>query len=308
MKRPSVIVVGSANTDLVSRVSRLPQPGETVIGSEFRIFAGGKGANQAVAASRAGARTTFIASIGSDHFGDATLEGLRGEKIDTRYVVRSKRTPSGVALIMVDTRGENMISVARGSNGELLPRHIDAALSAIRSGRCLLVQLEIPLATVRRVAELAARSQVPVVLNPAPAQPVTAALLQQVACLTPNEHELGVLTDSPVKSKPEIEAAATKLRAAGVQHVLVTCGSRGACWCGTTGVRWFPAPKVKAIDTVGAGDCFSGAFAAAFAEGKPIEQAIRFAVAAASLSVTRVGAQPSMPCRREVLKTLGNEW
>ncbi|HKS38148.1 MAG TPA: ribokinase [Verrucomicrobiae bacterium] len=301
MDRPSVIVVGSANTDLVVRLPRLPRPGETVTGGEFRIVAGGKGANQAVAASRAGARSTFIACIGEDDFGDAAVAGLRREKIDTRYVVRHKQVPSGVALIMVGARGENLIGVARGSSDMLLPRHVDAALPAIRRARCLLVQLEIPLATVRRAVELAGRHHVPVVLNPAPAQPVPAALLRQATFLTPNEHELRALTGVSVKSKSEIEAAATKLRGADAQHVLVTCGSRGVCWCGAEGIRWFPAPKVKAIDTVGAGDCFSGAFAAAFSEGRSTEDAIGFAVAAASISVTRPGAQSSMPSRREIL-------
>jgi len=308
MNRPSVIVVGSANTDLVVRAPRLPCPGETVTGGEFRIVAGGKGANQAMAASRAGARVTFIACIGGDDFGDAAVAGLRREKIDTRYVVRNKQVPSGVALIMVDARGENLISVARGSNDELLPRHVDAALPAIRRARCLLVQLEIPLASVRRAVELAARHHVPVVLNPAPAQPVPEDLLRRVTFLTPNEHELRALAGRSVESKSDIETAASKLHAAGVAQVLVTCGSRGACWCGTEGIRWFPAPKVKAIDTVGAGDCFSGAFAAAYGEGMPIAKAIRFAVAAASISVTRSGAQSAMPWRREVLKTLHKEW
>jgi ribokinase len=304
MNRRSIIVVGSANTDLVIRVPRLPRPGETVTGGEFRIVAGGKGANQAVAASRAGARVAFIACIGRDHFGDAAVAGLRREKINTRYVVRDRRTPSGVALIMVDARGENLISVARGSNDALLPRHVDAALPAIRSARCLLVQLEIPLATVRRAVELAARHHVPVVLNPAPAQPVPLALLRQATFLTPNEHELRALTGLSATSRSGIEAAAAKLRAAGVAHVLVTCGSRGICWCGADGICWFPAPKVKAIDTVGAGDCFSGAFAVAFAEDRSMSDAIDFAVAAAAISVTRPGAQSSMSSRREILRAL----
>jgi len=305
MHRPSVIVVGSANTDLVVRVRRLPRPGETVTGGEFRIVAGGKGANQAVAASRAGARSTFIACIGGDDFGDAAVRGLRRERINRRYVVRNERVPSGVALIMVDARGENLIGVARGSNDELLPRHVDAALPAIRRARCLLVQLEIPLGTVRRAVELAARHGVPVVLNPAPAQPVPADLLRRVTFLTPNEHELHALTRRSVKSESDIEAAAAKLCGVGVEHLLVTCGSRGVCWSSAGGIRWFAARKVKAIDTVGAGDCFSGAFAAAYGEGMPIVKAIRFAVAAASISVTRPGAQSSMPFRREILAAMG---
>jgi ribokinase len=300
----AIVVIGSANTDLVVRVPRLPSPGETVTGGKFEIVPGGKGANQAVAAARAGARVTFIANVGQDDFGDAALKGLCREKIDTRHIVRSRTTPSGVALIMVDPRGENLIGVARGSNDELHPLHVDAALPAFRAARCLVVQLEIPLATVRHAVKLANRHHIPVLLNPAPAQPVPKRLLGEAMFLTPNEHELAMLTGLPARQRAEIEAAARQLDAVGAGNVLVTCGARGVCWCSAAGVRWFPAPKVRAIDTVGAGDCFSGAFAAAFAEGKSIPEAIRFAVAAASISVTRPGAQPSMPYRREILQAL----
>jgi ribokinase len=300
MTKPHIVVVGSANTDLVVRVPKLPRPGETVTGGTFQIVAGGKGANQAVAAARAGARVTFIGNIGKDDFGDATLRGLRREKIDTRYVVRSKSSPSGLALIMVDARGENVIGIARGSNNELLPRHVDAALPAIHEARCLVVQLEIPLQTVRRAIERANRHRVPVLLNPAPAQSVPAGLLRQATFLTPNEHEIATLTGRTARRKADVERAAKKLCRLGIEHVLVTCGARGVCWCNAAGLRWFPAPKVKAIDTVGAGDCFSGTFATAIAEGKLLEEAIRFALVAAAISVTRPGAQPSMPTRREI--------
>jgi ribokinase len=301
---PSIIVIGSANTDLVVRVPKLPRPGETVSGGKFEIVAGGKGANQAVAAARAGARITFIANIGQDDFGDEALRELRREKIDTRYIVRSGTAPSGVALIMVDARGENLIGVARGSNHELRPHHVDVALPALRAARCLVVQLEIPLATVRHAVTLASRHRVPALLNPAPAQPVPKRLLRKAMFLTPNEHELATLTGVPARQKSDVQAAARRLHADGVDHVLVTCGPRGVCWYSAAGVRWFPAPKVRAIDTIGAGDCFSGAFAVAFAEGKTIADAIRFAATAASISVTRPGAQTSMPRRREILQAL----
>jgi ribokinase len=299
---PSIVVVGSANTDLVVRVPKLPRPGETVTGGKFEMVAGGKGANQAVAAARAGVRVAFVANIGRDEFGNAAVEGLRREGIDMRYIVRDKSTPSGVALIMVDRRGENLIGVARGSNERLRPGHIDAARSAIRRARCVVVQLETPLATVRRAIELAVRNAVPALLNPAPARPVPKHVLQQVTFLTPNESELSRLTGLPTRQRSDIETAAGRLHAAGVKHVMVTCGARGVCSCGADGLRWYPAPKVNAIDTVGAGDCFSGAFAARFAEGKSIVETIQFAVAAASISVTRPGAQPSMPYRREILR------
>lgn len=298
--RPPIAVIGSANTDLVLRVPKLPRGGETIIGGEFQTHPGGKGANQAVAAARAGARVTLVAHIGRDAFGDAAIRQLRRERIDTRFVVRSKMSRSGVALILVGPRGENLIGVAPGSNLELSARDVRAAESAIRSAGCVVVQLEVPLVAVREAMRLAGRHRVPVVLNPAPAQRVPAALLRQATFLTPNEVELAMLAGQTTLTKPRIERAAQSLHAAGVRHVIVTCGVRGVCWQGGQGVRWFPAPRVKAVDTVGAGDCFSGAFAVAVAEGKPVEAAIRFAVVAAAISVTRAGAQPSLPRRREI--------
>jgi len=305
--KSAVVVIGSANTDLTIPVPRLPHPGETVIGGGFQVLAGGKGANQAVAAARAGARVTFVAKIGCDSFGDAVLKGLRREKIDTRYVTRSPATPSGVALIMVGRRGENVIAVAHGSNDELSPRDIEAALPAIRGARCLVLQLEIPLATVRNATELARRHRVPVLLNPAPARRLPLKLLQHTSWLTPNQSELATLTGLPTRNKSEVATAGRKLRMCGVENILATCGARGVCWCGAAGARWFAAPKIPAIDTVGAGDCFSGAFAAAVAEGNSVEDAIRFAIAAAAISVTRPGAQSSMPTRSEILRALPNQ-
>ncbi len=304
MTQPHIVVIGSSNTDLVIRSARLPRPGETVRGEAFQIFAGGKGANQAVAAARAGARVTLVANIGGDDFGDAAVKRLRAEGIDTRRVVRSGHQPSGVAIILVDSQGENLISVARGSNDELLSEHVDAALPAIRRARCLLMQLEFPLITVRRATELAVQHNVPVLLNPAPARAVSNDLLRKATFLTPNERELAALTRLPARRRSEVETAVRQLRSRGVRNVLATCGGRGVCWCGAEGIRWFHTPKVRAVDTVGAGDCFSGSFAAAIAEGRPIEEAIRFAVTAASISVTRPGAQASMPHRREILNAL----
>src|SRR5947207_10617350 len=214
--KPHVVVIGSANTDLVIRVPRLPKTGETVAGGRFAIAAGGKGANQAMAAARAGASVTFVANVGCDRFGDVALKGLRRERINTRYVARSPRTPSGVALIMVDQHGENLIGVARGSNEEFLPGHVQAALPAIRASGCLAVQLEIPLATVRRAIGLAHHYDVPVLLNPAPAQRLPMNLLVQTTWLTPNESELATLTGEPARNKSEVETAARKLRARGV--------------------------------------------------------------------------------------------
>jgi ribokinase len=304
MPSPSIVVVGSSNTDLVIRAERLPCPGETVLGGEFQVIAGGKGANQAVAAARAGARVTFLANIGADDFGNSSLRRFRKERIDTRFIVRSRTAPSGVALILVGSQGENLISVARSSNDGLEPADVDAAAAAIRSARCLVAQLEIPLRTVRRAIEIAHDADVPVLLNPAPAQVLPKALLRKVTWLTPNEGELAQLTGRPATTENEIASAAQCLHEAGVRHVLVTCGPRGVCWSRRSGVDWLPAMKVKAVDTVGAGDCFSGAMAAALAEGEPEAKALLFAITAAGISVTRAGAQPSMPARGEILANL----
>lgn len=304
--KPPVVIVGSSNTDLVVGVPRLPAPGETVTGHRFQKVPGGKGANQAVAAARAGARVTFVGSIGRDEFGEAALRALRREGIDTRYVARSRAAPGGVALILVDARGENLIGVARGSNQELSPRHIDAALPAIRAARCLVVQLEVPLGAVARAIERAVGCGVAVVLNPAPApaRRLSPALLARVRFLTPNQNELAALTGLPARRRTEVEQAASRLHRLGVEHVLATCGARGVCWRTAAGVRWFAPPRVDAVDTVGAGDCFSGTFAAAIAEGQTVPEAIRFAVAAAALAVTRPGAQDGMPGRREIISAL----
>lgn len=298
-----IVVVGSSNTDLVITSKHLPSPGETVLGGEFQVVAGGKGANQAVAAARAGARVTFVANIGADDFGNAALGRFRREGIDVRHVVRSRTSPSGVALILVGARGENIISVARSSNHDLTPAHVEAAAAAVRAARCLVVQLEVPLPAVRRAVDIAHASGVPVLLNPAPARPLPRSLLRRVTWLTPNETELAVLAGQSVAGDHALVAAARSLQDLGVAHVLVTCGRRGVCWCGPGGVRWIPAPRVKAVDTVGAGDCFSGALAAGLACGEVLEDALRFAVAAASLSVTRAGAQPSMPRLSAILQT-----
>jgi ribokinase len=302
---PRIVVVGSCNTDLIIRSPELPRPGQTVLGGEFSILPGGKGANQAVAAARAGAQVTFVGNIGQDRFGDEALARLRREGIDTRYLVRS-RSASGVALILVNQRGENLISVAGSSNDELSPAHIVQALPAIRRARCLVVQLETPLPAVRKAVEIAGRYGVRVLLNPAPAIRLPKSLLRQIEILTPNEIELAALTARPPRGKGtrHLERAAGELVAAGVKHVLVTRGPEEVCWCSERGERWFAVPKVQAIDTVGAGDCFSGALASAIAEDKSMEESIRFAIAAAAISVTRRGAQPSMPTRREIVRSL----
>jgi ribokinase len=301
---PRVVVIGSSNTDLVVCTPRLPVPGETIVGEEFKVHPGGKGANQAVAAVRAGAKVTFVASIGRDAFGDGSLERMGREGIDTRWIARDSKKPSGVALIFKDRVGENMIAVAAGSNGDLTPEHVTAAANDIREAGCVMAQLEVPLAAVREAARLASGFGVPMMLNPAPAVRLDPELLAYLTMLTPNQGELALLTGQSIRHRSDIPKAARPLRQKGVNHVIVTCGAEGVCWCSDYGHRWFAAPRVRVVDTVGAGDCFSGALAASLARGEPMSDAIQFAVTAAAICVTRDGAQPSMPLRREILDRL----
>ena len=295
IQSPAVVVVGSSNTDLVIQSSKLPEPGMTVLGGEFQVIPGGKGANQAVAAARAGAPVFFVANIGRDDFGDSALQRFECEGIETRFIVRDRHAPSGVALIMVGDRGRNLISVAAGSNDRLAKAHIDRAKPAFAGARCCLLQLETPLPTVEAALRLAKREGVTTILDPAPCRPLAKRILQLVDILTPNETELAEMTGLPVKNKRDIERAGEALSQSGVGEVLATCGGRGVCRLAKRGQQWFPAPRVRAVDTVGAGDCFNGALASALSASLAVEAAIRFAVKAAAHSVTRPGAQPSFP-------------
>ncbi|MFW6108005.1 MAG: ribokinase [bacterium] len=296
-----VAVVGSSNTDLTVLCSTLPGRGETVLGGELYQAAGGKGANQAVAAARAGARVALVAAVGSDDFGRATVEGFERDGIDTGSVVVKPDTPSGTALILVEESGENLIAVAPGANAELAPGDVDAAADVIRGAGALLLQLEIPMDTVRRAAEIAAPAGVPVLLNPAPMpeRPLPADLLAVVDYLVPNQSELLRLTGA--KSE---ESAAGELFEAGVSALIVTRGRAGARIITARGRRDVASIEVEAVDAVGAGDCFCGYLAAGIADGAPLADAVRVACAAAALSVTRRGAQPSMPRRSEVMDLL----
>lgn len=295
----TILVVGSANTDLVVTTKAFPRPGETVFGNEFISNHGGKGANQAVAAARLGGRTAFVAKVGGDAFGQSTIEMLRAEGIDTRGVTVAQEAPSGVALIQV-AGGENTIVVCPGANALLTAHDIAQAEPLFADAQIVLMQLETPIPTLTAAAQLAKRHGAMVVLNPAPApaEPLPAELMACVDLVIPNETEAERLCG--VHPSQDMAGAMQALRTLGARDCLITMGSHGVCaMCGGE-PRLFPAFEVKATDTTAAGDTFCGALCAALGQGQPMEQAICFAQKAASISVTRMGAQASIPTRDEI--------
>ncbi len=300
MARPRILVIGSSNTDMIIKLDRIPRPGETILGGEFTTAAGGKGANQAVAAARAGGDVTFVARVGQDMFGEQALAGFVHDGIHVEYVTRDQAAPSGVALIFVAKDGENSIAVAGGANGRLSPADVKKVKGALAGARAVVMQLETPLATVQAAAELAVRAKVPVILNPAPARVLPDKLLKLVSILTPNETEAELLTGIQVTDDATAEKAAEKLRARGVETVILTLGARGAFVATASTRELVPGFPVKAVDSTAAGDVFNGALAVALGEGRALLQAVRFANAAAAISVTRLGAQPSAPRRKEI--------
>jgi len=299
-----IVVVGSSNTDMIMKVGRIPKPGETVIGGRFSTAAGGKGANQAVAAARAGGEVSFVARVGDDMFGKQAVDGFVLNQIDVTHVFQESDEPSGMALIFVDDHGENSIAVASGANARLTPSDVVVARDAIGSANMLVLQLENPLETVLAAAKLAHEKNVPVILNPAPAQPLGEDILRHLSVLTPNEAEAELLTGLKVSNEGEAEAAASRLFDMGVEAVLITLGRRGAFILDADHREMIPGFQVEAVDTTAAGDVFNGTLAVALAEGKSLAEAARFANAAGALSVTKMGAQPSAPTRTEIEKFL----
>ncbi len=295
-----IVVLGSTNTDMVIAGRKIPVPGETVSGGRFRMTPGGKGANQAVAVARLSARRgqcTFIAKVGDDLFGRETAARLRRDGIDARLVVDPSE-PSGTALIMVDAKGQNVISVALGANGTLAPADVRPFADDIRQAAALLLQLETPLETVLAAASDAHRAGVPVVLNPAPARKLPRSLYACLDWITPNETEAEILTGVRVADAASARTARDWFLKRGVKHVLVTLGAKGV-YCGDDD-RIHPPRKVKAVDCVAAGDTFNGAFVVALSEGMGHADAIAFAQKAAAIAVTRLGAQSSVPFREEI--------
>ncbi len=297
--KPSIVIVGSSNTDMVIKAGHLPAPGETILGGIFFMTQGGKGANQAVAAARLNGQVTFIAKIGADVFGKQSLQLYKDDGIDTSYIARDEHGPSGVALITVDDNGENCIAVAPGANGTLSIDDISKAQTVIENASIILMQLEIPVETVEYVANLAESRHVRLVLNPAPARTLSDNILSKVSIITPNEKETEMLTGIKIYDIVSTKEAARFLSKKGIETVIITMGSAGALIFYNNDYEVVSAPKVKAVDTTAAGDVFNGALVVAISEGKDIIEAVRFANAAAAISVTRLGAQASAPHRVE---------
>ena len=301
-----IVVVGSSNTDMIIKVPHVPVPGETIIGGKFSTAAGGKGANQAVAAARAGGDVTFIARLGDDMFGQQAKDGFVKDNINVDHVLTDKDAPSGVALIFVGEDGENSIAVASGANANLSPSDVQAASDAISSADILVMQLETPLETVLKAASIASKNGVKVILNPAPAQKLSDDILSHVSILTPNESEAELLTGIKVETERDVAAVADALMAKGIETVIVTMGPKGAFVATADSKEVIPGFSVKAVDATAAGDVFNGTLAVAVAEGRPLKEAVTFANAAAALSVTKLGAQPSAPTREEIDKFLNS--
>lgn len=295
-----IAVIGSSNTDMVIKTSKLPVPGETILGGNFFMNPGGKGANQAVAASRLGGKVSFIAKTGDDIFGRQAKQLFESEGINTDYMFTDAENPSGVALITVDAHAENCIVVAPGANSNLVKNDIDQAREEILRSEIILMQLEIPLETVIYAANIAFDSGKKVILNPAPARELPDNLLQKIYIITPNETEAELLTGIKVTDMTTAEKAARTLHSKGIKIVIITLGSKGAFYFSGEGFKIVPAPKVVAIDTTAAGDVFNGALAVAISEGLELEKAVELANKAAAISVTRLGAQSSAPYWKEI--------
>ena len=294
-----IIVIGSSNTDMVVRSEHLPRTSESVLGGDFMMAGGGKGANQAIAVARMGHNVIFSAAVGRDMFGDAAVAGYQRFGVDTSYIVR-KDTPSGIALIMVDSAGQNSISVALGANNCLTLENVMPALEQITAGDIVLLQLEIPMSTVDGCVAAAAAKGAKVVLNPAPAAVVSEQTLSKLYLITPNQTEAQTLTGIEVTDEESATLAAAALCAKGVDRVVITMGGQGSFLYQDGKGELIPACKVTAVDTTAAGDVYNGALCAAIAEGMSLNDALKFATKAAAISVTRVGAQPSVPSREEV--------
>ena len=292
-KRPRIVVVGSANIDLVTYTDQFPKPGETIFGQKFDLGFGGKGANQAVAAKLCGAEVFMIARVGSDLFGPATIENFQAMGIDASHVRPVEGVSSGVAPIFVDSAGQNRILVVKGANDALMPADVDAATDVLKSADCIVLQFEIPLETVYYTVQFARRNKIRCLLNPAPAQPIDINAIADLDYFVPNESEAETITGSPVRTVDDAKICAQRFLDCGVRRVIVTLGANGALLAGKEAMEHVPAFKVKTVDSTGAGDAFIGSFATFLGEGVSERDAVRRANLYAALSTTSPGTQKS---------------
>lgn len=290
-----ILVVGSINMDLVVRVPHSPMPGETVLGGNFETFPGGKGANQAVAAARMGGEVTMVGRVGTDDFGDALIQSLVDNQVKTTQVIKDPEAATGIAMIAVAADGENLIVVASGANMEVSADDVLRTQELMQDTDLLLIQLECPLEAVTAAIDLAKAYDVPVVLNPAPAQTLPQSMLEKLDYLTPNETEIKMLAE-----EDDVEKSIQKIRNWGVRTLVITLGANGARIISDEIDRHLPAYSITAVDTTAAGDAFNGALSVALAEGKPLMESVQYGMAAGALAATKMGAQPSLPAREEV--------
>lgn len=299
--KPKIIVIGSSNTDMVVKVPHIPAPGETIMGTDFMTIPGGKGANQAVAAARAGAAVTFIACVSDDAFGKKAVENYRNDGIDTSCIKIQPGTHSGIALINVAEDGENSISVAPGANSYLSPEDVHGFEEAFDGAKVVLAQLEIPMETVKAAAKIAYAKGIPFILNPAPGAVIPESLLNKLTIITPNETEAAIITGRKNFSEKDIPEMAGEISERGGTTALLTLGSKGVYLKTSDFEGMIPGHRVKAVDTTAAGDVFNGALATALAGEMAVKEAVDFAQRAAAISVTRMGAQPSAPTLDEIM-------
>lgn len=307
MAHKKLIVLGSVNADHILQVEAFPRPGETVSGHGYKVVSGGKGANQAVAAGRLGADISLIACVGDDAFGKKSITSFEVDGIHTDGVTMMPDTPTGVAIIYVNAEGENTIGISPEANARLLPEIVEPHLGLLEEADALLMQLETPLITIELMAKIAHLAGKRVILNPAPAHPLPDSLLAHVTMITPNETETEVLTGIAVNTEEDARKAAAVFHKKGVEQVVITLGSKGAFISDSSGMRILEGFVVRPIDTTAAGDVFNGALVTALLEGKEMDDAVRFAHGAAAIAVTRLGAQPSIPTRKEVDQFLKKE-
>lgn len=295
-----IVVIGSSNTDMVLKTARFPKPGETILGGDFFVFQGGKGANQAVAAARLGGDVSFICKVGNDPFGNSAIEHYAHQGIDVSNILKDAEAPTGVAVITINAEGENSIIVASGANALLSVDDMEQAMPLLAQAQWLVTQLETPLSVIEYLSDFAKKHHKNLILNPAPAAQLPDAVFDGLFLITPNETETELLTGIAVNDETDAQKASNVFKSKGVQNVIITLGSRGAYVDSSDYQGIVPTIKVKAVDTTAAGDVFNGALVVALSEGKPWQAAAQFACKAAAISVTKMGAQASAPLLQEI--------